>query len=250
MAKTKKTLINALNVVFFLTIVGIGSAGNVFASDVEVWFEKGLSTSLLGFLVGDYKMAASLYRKACDNGDARECAILGDMYCKGLGVKRNYTKAVSLYKKACDGGYTLGCIALGLMYEKGLGVKRNYTKAVSLYKKACDNDDARGCAVFYKKACDSGNAEGCNNLGVLYARGLLGAIERDYTKAASLYRKACNGRSAEGCNNLGFLYVKGKGVPLNKIKAYQYWMKAARLGSTEAQHNLDILCKESPWACK
>ena len=74
--------------------------------------------------------------------------------------------------------------------------------------------------------------------------------EKDYAKAASLYKKACDAGCALGCNNLGALYVKGLGVPLNKIKAYQYWMKAARQGDAKAQHNLDILCRESPWACK
>ena len=54
----------------------------------------------------------------------------------------------------------------------------------------------------------------------------------------------------KGCYNLGVLYEKGLGVPLNKIKAYQYWMKAAKQGNANAQYNLDRLCKESPWACK
>ena len=36
----------------------------------------------------------------------------------------------------------------------------------------------------------------------------------------------------------------------DKIKSYQYFIKAAKLGDTQAQKNLDILCKESPWACK
>jgi len=34
------------------------------------------------------------------------------------------------------------------------------------------------------------------------------------------------------------------------IKAYEYWMKSAKLGNTTAQSNLDVLCKEHSWVCK
>lgn len=36
----------------------------------------------------------------------------------------------------------------------------------------------------------------------------------------------------------------------DKLNAYKYYMKSARLGSTHAQKNLDNMCKSSPWACK
>jgi len=47
--------------------------------------------------------------------------------------------------------------------------------------------------------------------------------------------------------NAGVLY---RYSAKDKIKAYQYYMKSAKLGDTTAQSNLDNLCKESPWACK
>ena len=36
----------------------------------------------------------------------------------------------------------------------------------------------------------------------------------------------------------------------DKLNAYKYSMKAAKLGSIQAQKNLNIMCKESQWACK
>ena len=51
-------------------------------------------------------------------------------------------------------------------------------------------------------------------------------------------------------SNLGLLYYTGQGVSINKFKAYELWEKAAKQGSSEAQYNLERLCKESPWACK
>ncbi len=103
-------------------------------------------------------------------------------------------------------------------------------------------------AKLYKKACDGGESSGCINLGIMYDKGK--GVKQDYLTAAKLYKKACNGGDAFGCYNLGLLYVYGRGVKQNKIKAYHYWMKAARRGITEAQHNLDILCRQSPWVCK
>ena len=47
--------------------------------------------------------------------------------------------------------------------------------------------------------------------------------------------------------NTGVLYNESVG---DKLKAYEYYMKAAKLGNVQAQKNLTIMCKQSPWACK
>lgn len=47
--------------------------------------------------------------------------------------------------------------------------------------------------------------------------------------------------------NIGVLYDHNE---KNHIKAYEYWMKAAKLGDTYAQRNLDILCRRHSWVCK
>jgi len=47
--------------------------------------------------------------------------------------------------------------------------------------------------------------------------------------------------------NTGQMYFFGQD---NKIKAYEYWYKAAKYGYKGAQHNLNLLCEQYPWACK
>ena len=47
--------------------------------------------------------------------------------------------------------------------------------------------------------------------------------------------------------NSGVLY---KYHEKNYIKAYEYYMKSAKLGDTDAQRNLDNLCRAHSWACK
>jgi len=47
--------------------------------------------------------------------------------------------------------------------------------------------------------------------------------------------------------NTGVLYYYSE---KNYLKAYEYYMKAARLGNTKVQKNLDILCRKHSWVCK
>ena len=75
-------------------------------------------------------------------------------------------------------------------------------------------------------------------------------VKQNYKKAIELYQKAVDQGYSAAQTNLGTIYVMGRGVKKDKIKAYQYWIKSAKEGDTTAQNNLDILCKESPWACK
>ncbi len=51
---------------------------------------------------------------------------------------------------------------------------------------------------------------------------------------------------AESYMNAGVLYDHSN----DKLNAYKYYMEGAKLGDIQAQKNLDIMCKESPWACK
>lgn len=74
----------------------------------------------------------------------------------------------------------------------------------------------------------------------------------DYTNKVKMFKKVLEFSSNDSVinANLGLAYYLGKGVETNKIKAYEHWSIAAKKGDQQAQSNLDILCKESPWACK
>lgn len=52
-------------------------------------------------------------KKACDDGDAISCAILGVMYDLGKEVRQNRVRAKEFYLKACDGGEMGSCTNLG-----------------------------------------------------------------------------------------------------------------------------------------
>ena len=78
---------------------------------------------------------------------------------------------------------------------------------------------------------------------------------KDYKLAIKMYEKSIAVGYDEYSKgkvrvNLGFLYYYGKGASKNYIKSYNLWKDALINGSSVAQNNLEILCKESPWACK
>ena len=73
-----------------------------------------LNEALKAYNASDYKKAAKLSKKACDNGNAWSCNNLGFLYDNGQGVKKDYKKASNLYQKACNGGYRGACFNLGL----------------------------------------------------------------------------------------------------------------------------------------
>ncbi len=56
-----------------------------------------------------------------------------------------------------------------------------------------------------------------------------------------------NGSLSIAQYNTGLIYYFSKD---NKIKAYEYWYKAARGGNKFAQENLEVLCRDDSWACK
>lgn len=65
-----------------------------------------------------------------------------------------------------------------------------------------------------------------------------------------VFLKAANQGYSGSQINLGVMYYNGKGVKVNKTKAYELWLKEAKQRNSGAQRGLDILCKESPWVCK
>lgn len=85
--------------------------------------------------------------------------------------------------------------------------------------------------------------------------------KKDIQKAVYWYKKAIEQKteisSVSSMFNLGILYYSGEGnVAMDKKLAYKYWMKCVDSdvpypqAKDGCQNNLDILCKQSPWACK
>jgi uncharacterized protein len=127
----------------------------------------------------DHERAIGLFRDACDQGSARGCMRLGDVYHAGL--LHDDTVEAALYRKACDAGANLGCVTAGKAYLDGRGVAR----------------DAEVAALLFTKVCDRGNAAGCYELAQLYERGE--GVKKNPTRAFELFLKSCNLGLDQGC---------------------------------------------------
>jgi TPR repeat protein len=80
--------------------------------------------------------------------------------------------------------------------------------------------------------------------------GLIYGEQGDFKNKIKMYEKAASLGSSISTVNLGLAYHYGRGVQKNHIKAFEYYKKALQLGSPHAQNQIQMLCKESPWACK
>lgn len=60
-------------------------------------------------LLSSLAFANSELERKCNNGDARSCLVLGNLYRYEDGVMKDYNKAMEFFGKACDLGEQEGC---------------------------------------------------------------------------------------------------------------------------------------------
>jgi TPR repeat protein len=71
----------------------------------------------------------------------------GKAYLDGKGVSADPEVAALLFNKVCDRGNASGCFELARLYERGEGVKKNPTRALELFMKSCNLGLDQGCLV-------------------------------------------------------------------------------------------------------
>ncbi len=97
------------------------------------------------YLKGKYKKSFEGFEKRCKKNDSYACGMVGYMYNKGIGTKKDLNKAVSFYKKGCKLNDADSCTLLAYYYYKGNIVKQDTNKAVLLLKKACKLGNKSAC---------------------------------------------------------------------------------------------------------
>lgn len=146
-------------------------------------------------------------------------------------IKGKYSQAKNLFEKAAKQGDITAQYNLGYLYEQGQGVDKNLQKAFK----------------WYEKAAKQGYVDAQYNVATFYYTGR--GVQKNLQKALYWYEQAAHYGDRNALYNLGVIYAKGTEVEKNKIKAFRFWVEAAKRSHVQAQDSLDILCKESPWAC-
>ncbi|CAF4341013.1 unnamed protein product, partial [Rotaria magnacalcarata] len=75
---------------------------------------------------------------SADQGYVEGQLMLGIMYYKGEGVKRDYKMAIKCFQAASQSGHALGYYNLGQMHATGTGVLRSCTTATELFKNVAE----------------------------------------------------------------------------------------------------------------
>ncbi|MBN2721868.1 MAG: sel1 repeat family protein [Campylobacterales bacterium] len=183
----------------------------------------------------NYVKAYKIFYVLAKDGDPKAQYNIALMSLSGKGTKIDHEEAISWYTKAADQNHAPSQYSLGYMYQKQ--AKTN-PRLINQAK------------YWYTQAMMNGNKEAYTNLAFLYYNGYGKEMLKDVPKAIMLLNKAASMGDADAQLNLAIIYGWKNDVPNDKQKAYKYLKQALSNGKSEASTYLDVLCKESVWACK
>ena len=135
-------------------------------------FAGTLEDGLTAYEAGNNAEAASLFRKAADEGDTRAYLNLGIFYEHGTGVPQSYANAFFWTLKAAESGDVNGQFNVANMYSKGQGTTQSKLEATS----------------WYRKAANQGNISAQYNMGVHYYMGI--GVTKSVADAKIWFEKA------------------------------------------------------------
>ena len=161
-----------LGVVLLFSVAGLIACTQAVKTGTEETPQSSMQAAKDAYQRKDYKLAAELFRKAADQGDAKAQYNLGMAYDTGQGVDQDYTLAAQWYRKAALQGLPQAQNNLGILYKQGQGVTHDYGQAVD----------------WFLKAADQGFPQAQHNLGLAYRDGQ--GVKKDATQAALWLRKA------------------------------------------------------------
>ena len=166
----------------------------------------------------------SLCKKA-NQGDPEAQFQLGQKYCKGEGVEKNYLEALKWFRLSADLANADAICCWGCCLANGYGV----------------DIDTVSAAKYYRMSAEKGNKRGQRALGRCYKNGL--GVEKNYAEAAKWFYKAAEQGDAIAQLSLGYCYSEGEGVEQNIEEAVKWYRRAAEQGNDKAQYNLGLCYK-------
>ena len=219
-------------------LLGEAAKGNGLAMyDLGLMEQKGLGC------VEDDEQAQDWFRKALTAFLTEESRSekpgywqyrIGKMYAMGYGAGQDHSKAAGWYEKAADEKNPFAAYALGCLYRRGQGVEQDDQRAFALFTDAASHEEKPNAYAAYE-------------LGRMCREGI--GTEIDLTAADRWYRQAYNGFLSIAQTlpddriyyRLGHMNLAGTGTVADPHKAAEYFMKAAKLGNTDAQYALGRL---------
>jgi len=167
----------------------------------------------------------------------------------GKGVDGANTSAtMTAFEREADGGSPEALTLLGRMYGRGIGVRRDGLKAASFYLRALRLESPRAHEFLWNLVNEKGFAEDLERkakvedpMAQFVWSGLVAAqIERRLgpEQSLKLLKAASDQNDVQAMIELGLCYQSGRWVIQDRGKAEELWQQAASLGSREAQLRL------------
>ena len=133
---------------------------------------------------------------------------LGNRYCLGKDIERDYEKAITNFKEAINLGNEKGKYGMAKCYYYGKGVEKNYEKAYNIFK----------------ELAEKGNQDAKYYIAEMYYYGK--GVEKNYEKAKYYFEKSLN---EEIDDSYYYLYLinenGGYGVTKNTDESEKYLFK-------------------------
>jgi uncharacterized protein len=207
-------------IVLFMAIMQINSYAQT-KSASDVLLENGI-----GYINGIQKnYNPVLGKKLLDSsallGNAKAMNALGNLYLKGIAVKKSIESSLYWYNRSIESGYSTACLNAGNIYRLGSGVSQNFIEAAKYYKKGIDLKDAN---------CK-------NHMAYMYYKGL--GVVQDYNKAFYLFKEAAEIGNENAMYFLGLCYRNGYGVAVNTDIAKRWLQKANKNYNRQALYELN-----------
>lgn len=209
------------------------------------------------FQRGHYLTAFELALPRAQLGDMAAQTLIGELYERGLGVKRDPKEATKWYKIAADSGSREARFSYALKLLEGKYVPKDKKKAAQLMKLAADaghsvaqfnygqvlieeRPTTRGLGMaleYFEKAAAGGVADAYFAMAQIETRGV-GLMEPDLAKARELLVKAARNGVDNAQIELAIWLANGRGGKQD-MKAARAWFKlSAGKGNVIAQNRL------------
>jgi TPR repeat protein len=169
----------------------------------------------------------------------------------GAGPSRNDRDAIEYFRRSADLGYGPAQVALGYFYETGTITAGSQSQAVDWYRKAANQGDVLAQWMLGRSYFNGGGiqqdlsaaqkwlqpaaAQG-NPFAAYYLARIL--ADRDYAKAPAMFKVAAD----QGLPPAQYYYAKalkdGRGIELDRLNAYAWFVVALDAGYSTAQREL------------
>lgn len=210
---------------------------------------------------GYYITAIQLAEPLANLGDPAAQTLLGEIYSRGLGVKRDMKEAARWYEAAAKAGKPEAQFRYAMILLEGSAVTRDEAQARDLMQAAADrglplaeynygqmliesspSGGFTDAARYFEKAAKAGVPEAQYAMSQLFASGR--GVTEDLQKArAFLHAAALNGFTIAQIE-YGIWLINGKGGPAKAEEGFRFLRHAAALGNPIAINRVAHLYKD------